>query len=63
MATSPNGPYKKVKTAVGGTKVRYTRTGLTSGKTYYFKVRAYKNYGGAKYTGAAATKPGTVKVK
>ena len=41
MATSKNGTYKKIATIKGGTKVSYTKTGLTKGKTYYFKVKAY----------------------
>ncbi|MGN1194651.1 MAG: fibronectin type III domain-containing protein, partial [Acutalibacteraceae bacterium] len=42
MATSKNGTYKKIATVKGSTNVSYIRTGLTKGKTYYFKVRAYK---------------------
>ena len=46
MATSKNGTYKKVATVKGGTKVSYTKTGLTNGKTYYFKAAAYKTVDG-----------------
>lgn len=38
-ATSKNGSYTKVKTT---TSTSYTNTGLTTGKTYYYKVRAYR---------------------
>ena len=41
MATSKNGTYKKIATVKGSAKVSYTKTGLTKGKTYYFKVKAY----------------------
>ncbi|MGN1194520.1 MAG: fibronectin type III domain-containing protein, partial [Acutalibacteraceae bacterium] len=46
MSTSKNGSYKKIATVKGSTKVSYTKTGLTKGKTYYFKVRAYKTVDG-----------------
>lgn len=38
-ATSKKGTYKLVKTT---TAKSYTNTGLTAGKTYYYKVRAYR---------------------
>ena len=38
-STSKDGKYKKL---VSTSKVSLKKTGLTSGKTYYFKVRAYK---------------------
>ena len=38
-ATSPGGTYTRV---YRGTAKAYTNAGLTSGKTYYYKVRAYK---------------------
>ncbi len=40
-ATSKNGTYKRVKT-VGSTTTSFQNTKLKSGKTYYYKVRAYK---------------------
>lgn len=39
MSTSKNGVYKLVKDT---NKTTYTKTGLTSKKGYYFKVRAYR---------------------
>ena len=46
MATSKNGSYKKIATVKGGTKVIYTKTGLSKGKTCYFKVKAYETVDG-----------------
>lgn len=43
MATSKTGTYSLVKTT---TAKSYTKTGLTKGKTYYFKVRAYRTVDG-----------------
>ena len=44
------------------TKLTANKTKLTSGKTYYFRARAYKMVGSAKvYTGYSAVK--SVKVK
>ena len=61
MATSKNGKYKKIATVKSG-KVSYTKTGLTKGKTYYFKVAAYTTSGGKTINGAySAVK--SVKVK
>ena len=40
-ATSKAGKYTKLKTT---TSTSYTAKSLTSGKTYYFKVRGYKTY-------------------
>lgn len=46
----------------GTTKLTANKTKLTSGKTYYFRARAYKMVGCAKvYTGYSAVK--SVKVK
>ncbi|MGN0654622.1 MAG: fibronectin type III domain-containing protein [Oscillospiraceae bacterium] len=62
MATSKNGTYKKVATVKGGTKTSYTKTGLTKGKTYYFKVRAYKTVDGTNIYGAySAVKSAKIK--
>lgn len=51
MATSKNGKYKKL-TTLKGNKLSYTKTGLTKGKTYYFKVAAYTTSGKTQITGA-----------
>lgn len=48
MATSKNGTYKSVKTVTSASTLSYTKSGLTKGKTYYFKVRAYVTVNGSK---------------
>lgn len=50
MATAKNGTYKKIATK-GASVTKVTKTSLTSGKTYYFKVRAYKKVGNDKVYG------------
>ena len=61
MATSKNGKYKKL-TTLKGNKLSYTKTGLTKGKTYYFKVAAYTTSGKTQITGAYSSVK-SVKVK
>lgn len=50
MSTSKNGTYNKIATiggtsskiaTIGSTSIIYKKASLTSGKTYYFKVRSY----------------------
>lgn len=41
-ATSENGTYYLKKTVNSSSSLSYTNTGLTKGKTYYYKVRAYR---------------------
>lgn len=50
--TTASGTYTKVKTT---TERTYTNTGLTSGKKYYYKVRAYKAVNGGKVYGSFST--------
>lgn len=45
MSTSKDGKYTRIATVKGNSSVSYTKTGLTKGKTYYFKVAAYKTVG------------------
>ncbi len=60
-STSKDGKYKKVKSYKAGT-VKATKSKLTSGKKYYFKVRAYnKSSGGTVYGNFSAVK--SVKIK
>ena len=54
MSTSKNGTYSKVK-AVGSSTKTLTKTGLTKGKRYYFKVKAYKTINGVKVFSGAST--------
>lgn len=48
MASSKNGKFKVIKTITSGSTLTYKKTGLTAGKTYYFKVRSYTTVNGAK---------------
>ncbi len=48
MATSKNGTYKSIKTVTNGSTLSFTKSGLTMGKTYYFKVRSYITVSGKK---------------
>ena len=41
-ATAKNGTYKMIKSISGNKNTSYKNTGLTVGKTYYYKVRAYE---------------------
>lgn len=48
MATSSSGKYTKVATITSVSTLSYKKTGLTTGKTYYFKVRSYITVNGKK---------------
>ena len=62
-STSKNGTYSRIKTITSGSTLKYTNTGLTTGKRYYYKVRAYrvvsgKNvYGSYSYVKSATPAP------
>lgn len=43
-----NGRYKQIKNIANGKTLRYTDKKLVSGRTYYYKVRPYRNLGGGK---------------
>ena len=45
MSTNKTGTYSKIKTISNGYTLSYTKKYLSSGKTYYFKIRAYKTTG------------------
>ncbi|MDD6012637.1 MAG: leucine-rich repeat domain-containing protein [Oscillospiraceae bacterium] len=62
MATSQNGEYKKVATISSRDQLTYTKTGLTKGKTYYFKVIPYKVVAGYTIYGSYSTAK-AVKIK
>lgn len=57
-----SGEYKIVKTVENGSTKSYTKSSLTSGATYKFKVRAYTEAGGKKTFGAYSNEA-SVKVK
>ena len=44
--TGASGSYTKIKTVTGGSTLTYKNTGLSIGKKYYYKVRAYDKQGG-----------------
>lgn len=59
MASSKSGTYNKIA-ALNANTVSYTKSGLSTAKTYYFKVRTYRTVGGKNtYTGYSAVKYGT----
>jgi lactocepin len=61
MSTSKSGNYKKIKT-VNSKTVKYTKSKLTKGKKYFFKMRTYRTVGGKKiYSSWSAVK--SVKIK
>lgn len=49
-STSKNGTYKKIKTISKGSTVSYKDKSVKGNKTYYYKVRPYKNSGDKKET-------------
>ena len=55
-ATSKNGTYKRVATLKGKSSVSFTNSNLKSGKTYYYKVVAYRKVSGKKIYGKASAK-------
>ena len=59
-ATSKSGKYKKIK-SVSASKTSYINMGLTCGKTYYYKLRAYDKQGSktvySKYSAVVSAKP------
>ncbi|MBO5372989.1 MAG: fibronectin type III domain-containing protein [Lachnospiraceae bacterium] len=47
-STKKSGKYKKIKTLKKASNTSYTNTNLSSGKRYFYKVRAYKTVKGKK---------------
>lgn len=66
-ATSKNGKYSLIKTIKGVSTTTYTDTKRTCGKTYYYKIRAYKTSGSkttySKYSAIQSTYARPNKVK
>ncbi|MBQ4068565.1 MAG: fibronectin type III domain-containing protein [Lachnospiraceae bacterium] len=62
MSTKKNSGYTKISTASKNT-VKYTKSGLTSNKTYYFKVRSYKTNESGKKVYSEFSSVKSVKVK
>ena len=64
-ATSKNGKYSSIKTITSVSTLSYTNTGLQTGKTYYYKVKAYRLVNGSKvygkYSSYASAKPSLLK--
>lgn len=54
-STSENGTYTKLGKVKGGNTLSYKSSGLDTGRTYYFKVRAYRTENGTNYYGYAST--------
>ncbi len=61
-STKKDGNYKKIKTVTKGSTVKYTHRKLKSGRTYYYKVRAYRTVNGKKVYGSYSSVK-SVKVK
>lgn len=62
MYNTKTGSYEKIKTITKNSTVKYTKTKLKKGKTYKFKVRAYRTVKGEKVYGDY-TSVKSVKVK
>ena len=54
-STKKKGKYKKIATIKKVSKASYTNKKLKKGKTYYYKVRAYKTQSGKKVYGTFST--------
>ena len=55
MAVRKSGTYSKIKTITKTSTTSLTKSGLTPGKTYYFKVRTYKVISGKKVYGDSSS--------
>ncbi len=61
-STKKAGVYSKIATVSSGSTFSYTNTGLTTNKTYYYKVCAYVSKSGAKVRGTQSSSCSTVPV-
>ena len=57
-AASKTGKYTLVKNITSGSTLTYTNTGLTKGKTYYYKIKAYRIVDGKKVYGSLSSVKG-----
>ena len=55
-ATSKNGTYKRIGELSGSTNTKFTDKRLPSGKTYYYKVKAYRKIGKSRAYGSYSEK-------
>lgn len=55
-STSKDGTYKKIGEVSGSSKTSFTDKNVSSGKTYYYKVRAYRKVGNSRDYGSYSTK-------
>jgi len=63
-STKKDSGYKTIKTITKGSTVTYTNSKLSLGKTYYYRVRAYRTVGGQKvYSNYSGKKSLQVKLK
>ena len=62
MSTSKDSGYKKIGTVTGASKTTFIKEGLKKGKTYYFKIKAFKTVNGEKVYGAYSAAK-SVKIK
>ena len=53
-AASKNGTYKNIHTITSGSTQSFTSSGLTSGKTYYYKLIPYTTVSGVKVRGTTS---------
>jgi uncharacterized repeat protein (TIGR02543 family) len=60
-ATSSSGTYSKISTISSGSTLTFTNTNITTGKNYYYKIRAYRTVNGVKvyssYSSVTNSKP------
>lgn len=62
-STSKNGTYKKIKTISSGSTTSYTNSNLSSGKTYYYKIKARNKVNGKTGYGTYSTVRSTGVIK
>ena len=60
-ASSKSGTYKKVKEFTSGSSVSFTHSGLTTGKTYYYKVRSFAGSKKSSFTSVKSATPNIAK--